>query len=138
MPNLAFRVEAVRAERYAFEPLQQLAANMNLTIGRLERAGQAYSAGFIVKVDFSPPIASIEVRGTVHVAPASEEERGELERSASTGQPLPPLAVSIYAYVLPVVALLARELGLPPPVPMPFVEPERGRERPAPGAAIYV
>lgn len=132
MPNLAFRIESIRAERYRFEPLAQLSANMNITVGRLERAGQGYSTTFLIKVDYAPPVAALEVRGSVEVVPLSEEEGGELERGASTGQPLPQLITSIFAYVLPVLTLLTREIGLPPPIPMPVPTPQQER-KPTPG-----
>jgi len=133
VPNLAFRIEAIRAERYTFELAGQLVANMNITLGRLERRGEGYSTTFLIRVDYAPPVATVEVKGAVQVTPLSEEERRELEEGASRGQPTPQLLASIYAYTLPILALLAREIGLPPPVPIPVPRPpEQGRQA-APG-----
>lgn len=126
MPNLSFRIESIRAERYSFEQPPQFSINMNIVLGKLEKSGQAFNISFLIKVEYAPPVASVDVKGQVQVAPLNEEEARELERGMVAGQPPLQLVASIYSYVLPVIALLTREMGLPPPLPMPTAQwPEK-------------
>ncbi|MCS7104283.1 MAG: hypothetical protein NZ954_01800 [Thermofilaceae archaeon] len=133
MPNITFRIEGIRAERYSFEQLPQLAVNMNIVLGKVEKSGQVYTTSFLIKLEYQPPVASIEVKGTAYVTPLNEEEKKELEKGAATGQPPPQLLASIYSYVLPLVALLTREVGLPPPVPLPIPPQQPEKQPTAPG-----
>lgn len=129
MPNITFRVESIRAERYSYEAVRQLNININLMLGRLKSHGEGYRLSFVVKVDCTPPIASMDVKGSAYVTPVNSGERRELEESIKTGRPAPQLAASVYGYVFPIIALLSRELGLPPPIPPPPSQKpgERGR-----------
>lgn len=133
MPNVSFQIESVRAERYSFEPVAQLSVNMNIVMGKIEKVGQGFAASFLIKLEYTPPIAAVDMKGKAILAPLNEEERRELENSASTGQPPPQLVASIYSYTLPVLALLTREIGLPPPVPLPMPAPQQERQPRAPG-----
>lgn len=133
MPNLAFRIDSIRADRYGFEAVQQLSVNMNITLGKLERVGQAYATSFLIKVEYAPPVASVEIKGAVQATPLNEEEKSDLEKGVASGQPPPQLVASIFSYVLPVLALLTREIGLPPPVPLPLPAPQQPEgKRPPP------
>ena len=128
MPNVSFRVESIRAERYSFEAPSQLNVNVNIMLGKLERRGKAYEASFVVKLEYTPPIASIEVKGVAHVVPTSDKEKKELEQSLKSKRTPPTIAASVYGYVFPVIALLSREVGLPPPIPMPLPPPQQLRK----------
>jgi len=120
VPNIAFRIESIKAERYSFEVVEALGINMQIMLGKPEKgADNTYSYGFLVKVDCLPPIASIDIKGTMFVSPQSKEELEMIEKSAKEGTPPPPLIMAVYSYVLPLAALLSRELGLPPPCPPP-------------------
>ncbi len=133
MPGISFQIESVRAERYSFEPVAQLSVNMNIVLGKIERVGQNFAASFLIKLEYVPPVAAVDMKGKAIVAPLSDEERLELEKSVETGQPPPQLVASIYSYALPVLALLTREVGLPPPVPLPVPVPQQEKQPRAPG-----
>lgn len=127
MPNVSFQVESIRAERYSFEPISQLGINVNVVLGKLEKTQLGYRLSFVVKLEYSPPIASIDVKGSANIAPSSEEERSALEAGVKSGQAPPAIATSIYGYIFPIIALLSREVGLPPPVPMPTPAQQPGK-----------
>ncbi len=119
MPNVMFRVESIRAERYSFEAVESLGINMQIMLGKPDKVNEnTYSYGFLVKVDCAPPIASIDIKGTMFVTPQTGEDMKLIEESMKSSPP-PQLIVAVYSYVLPLAALLARELGLPPPCPPP-------------------
>jgi len=121
MANITFRLENIRAERYTFEPVKQLGININIMLGKLEKKDSILETSFVVKLECRPPIASIDVKGTLYFTPTTREER--LDEKALSNQ----LANMVYSYVLPIIALLSRELGLPPPVPQPASKaPRRG------------
>ncbi len=120
MPNIAFRIESIRAERYSFDVIEALGINMQIMLSKPEKSdNNTYSYGFLVKVDCMPPIASIDIRGMMFVTPQSKEEVDLIEKSAREGIAPPQLITAVYSYVLPLAALLSRELGLPPPCPPP-------------------
>ncbi|MEM2217695.1 MAG: hypothetical protein QW760_00155 [Thermofilaceae archaeon] len=131
MPNLSFQVESIRAERYNFEAISQLGINVNIMLGKLEKSQPGYRLSFVVKLEYSPPIASIDVKGLANITPSNEEECNSLENGVKSGQAPPAIAASIYSYLFPIIALLSREIGLPPPVPMPVSapQPEKGEPK---------
>jgi len=134
VPNIAFRIESIRAERYNFDTVETLGINMQIMLGKPEKSSDTtYSYGFLVKVDCLPPIASIDIRGTLFVTPQSKEEVEMIEKSSREGTPPPPLIMAVYSYVLPLAALLARELGLPPPCPPPQPQQPQSPQRMQPG-----
>ncbi|MCC6050721.1 MAG: hypothetical protein LM580_08430 [Thermofilum sp.] len=133
MPNISFQIESVRAERYSFEPVAQLSVNMNIVVGKIEKVNQGFAASFLIKLEYAPPVAAVDMKGRALIAPLNDEERQELEKSAASGQPPPQLVASIFSYALPVLALLTREIGLPPPVPLPLPAPQQERQPRAPG-----
>jgi len=114
-----FRIESIRAERYSFDAVESLGINMQIMLSKPERVAEnTYSYGFLVKVDCAPPIASIDIKGTMFITLQSSDDRKLIEESMKSSPP-PQLVVAVYSYVLPIAALLARELGLPPPCPPP-------------------
>ena len=123
VPNIAFRIESLRAERYSFDQPPMLGINMQIMHGKPEKSPEGgYVYGFVVRVECSPPIATIDVKGSVIVVPQSDEERRMIEESAKEQTPPQPILTAVFSYVLPIAALLARELGLPPPCPPPMVQ----------------
>jgi len=120
LPNISFRIESIRAERYSYEALPQLNIGIRIMFGKPEKMrNDMYKVGFVIKLDCNPPVASIDVKGTALVAPTNPEERRSLEQDLDKGRVPYPLMVATYSYILPIVSLLTRELGLPPPIPPP-------------------
>ena len=120
MPSIGFRLSSIRAERYSFDPVTHLNINMNIMFGRPMKKDSGYEIEFVLKIDCAPPIASIDLKGSVVVVPIDSSEAKKLDEDFS--KPVPPqqLVVAVYSYVLPIVALLSRELALPPPVQIPI------------------
>jgi len=133
LPGLSFRIESVRAERYSFEPVPSLNMNVQILVSRVEREVNGFRANFLVKLDCVPPIASIDIKGVVYVVPQNEAEKQQLEKDLGSGAVPPQLTNAIYSYTLPILALLSRELGLPPPCPPPIQIPKPERREPKPG-----
>jgi len=89
--------------------------------GRAERVSDSsIRLGFVFKLDCNPPIATLDIRGTALIAALSDEEKRQLENELSQNKIPYPVMVATFSYVLPILSLLARELGLPPPVPPPI------------------
>jgi len=119
LPNLGFRIDGVRAERYSLEPVPQLNINMNLMFGKPEKRDNNYVLGFVIKIDCNPPVASIDVKGVVMVSPINADEAKVLGEEFQKGSIPYPLILAVYSYALPIISLLSREMGLPPPVQPP-------------------
>ncbi len=120
MPNLSFRIDSVRAERYYFETVHQLNINMNIMFGKPEKKDKNFLIGFVIKIDCIPPTASIDIKGLVIVTPINQDEYTRLGEEFGKGMVPYPLTVAIYSYTLPIIALLSRELGIPPPIQLPI------------------
>jgi hypothetical protein len=125
VPNIGFRIDSVRAERYSLEPVPQLNINMNVMFGKPEKKDDNYLLGFVIKIDCTPPVASIDLKGVVMVTPLNKDEAKALEEEFKKGVPY-PLLLTIYSYTLPLVSLLSREMGIPPPIqpPQPPQQPK--------------
>ncbi|MCC6045711.1 MAG: hypothetical protein LM572_02920 [Ignisphaera sp.] len=125
MPNLGFRIDSVRAERYSLEPVPQLSINMNIMFGKPEKRDNNYLLGFVIKIDCIPPVASIDLKGVIMITPLNKDEVKSLEEEFKKGIPY-PLILSVYSYTLPLISLLSREMGIPPPIqpPQPPQQPK--------------
>jgi hypothetical protein len=116
MPTIGFRINSIRAERYSFEPVPQLNINMNIVFGRPTKVDNNYTVDFIIKIDCVPPIASIDIKGAVLIAPMNPDEAKKLETDFSQPSPPQQLITAVLTYTLPIIAILSRELGIPPPI----------------------
>ncbi len=125
MPNLGFRLDSIRAERYSFDVTPQLNINMNIMFGKPEKKDGNYIVGFVIKVDCTPPIASIDIKGVVVITQINIDESKSLEEDFKRNVIPYPLMLAVYSYTLPIVTLLSRELGIPPPVQLPVQQQEK-------------
>jgi len=101
-----------------------------MVFGKSERlADGSIRIGFVFKVDCNPPIATLDIRGSTFITATNSEELRELENQLSQNRVPPPIVVATFSYVLPLLSLLARELGLPPPVPPPIPQTEHTMHR---------
>lgn len=116
MPSIGFRIDSIRAERYSYELVQQLSINMNVVFGRPTRKNHSYMVEFVIKIDCIPPIASIDVKGLIFITPINTEEAKKLDEDFSKLSPPQPLITTVLSYTLPIISLLSRELGIPPPI----------------------
>ncbi|MEM1541859.1 MAG: hypothetical protein QW101_03175 [Ignisphaera sp.] len=120
MPTISFRMDSIRAERYNFDPIQHLNINMNIMFSKPIKKDNTHIVEFIVKIDCIPPIASINLKGAVYITPIDQNEAKRIEEDLSNSTPPQQLFITVYSYTLPMIALLSRELGLPPPIQIPL------------------
>lgn len=128
MPTISFRIDSIRAERYSFEPVPHLNISMNIMFGKPSRRDGSYAVEFVININCSPPIASISIKGSVFISPVSAEESRKIEADLSKQPPPQPLIAMVISYNLPIIALLSRELGIPPPVQLPLQPPAKEGE----------
>ncbi|RLG76357.1 MAG: hypothetical protein DRO12_04455 [Thermoprotei archaeon] len=115
LPHIAVRVESIRAERYSFDPVRMMQMNLSIMFSHGKKVDQRFTLGYVVKIDITPPIASISVKGTCTITPSSPEEAKELEKFFKEKKVPGNIVSFIYNYVMALISLLARELGLPTP-----------------------
>ncbi len=126
MHSIMIRVESIRGERYSFTPIESIKINLHTLFGKPEKYQEGVKVGFVLRLECSPPIASIDIRGTVFIAPQSEIEKKIVDEILE-GKAIPSqILISVYAYTLPILALISRELGLPPPCPPPIPPSKEG------------
>jgi len=93
---------------------------MNIMFSKPIKKDNTHIVEFIVKIDCIPPIASINLKGAVYITPIDQNEAKRIEEDLSNSTPPQQLFITVYSYTLPMIALLSRELGLPPPIQIPL------------------
>lgn len=122
MPHISVRVESVKAERFSFEPVAIMQMNVSMMFSQGKKEGDRYVLSYVVKLDVNPPIASISVKGSCTVTPVNAKEGEELEKLFKEKKVPSNVAGFVYSYVMALVSLLARELGLPTPCVPPSTQ----------------
>lgn len=123
--NLSF--EYIHAERLSESPVNN--ANLNIQLSfpasppRVEDG--VLVIRFVANITSQPPVLSLTLKGAVRMA-GSEEEVENVKKSLEEGKPDPALLHLLTSYVVFEAALLAKELGLPPAIPLP--PPQKGGE----------
>lgn len=105
----------------------------NVNIIGLERKEDKLMAPFVVTIVYNPPLAQISIKGQALIL----AESGELEKIYDDyKKQLPPpqlLLQAITNTTLVEATVISRSLNIPPPIPMPSLQPpqKEDRERPS-------
>lgn len=82
-------------------------------------------ARFIANITSTPPVLNITLKGVLAVS-GDPKNIKKIEENIKNKKPDPPLIHFLTSHILFESALLARELGLPPAMPLPQPGPPRG------------
>ena len=96
----------------------QLALNLQIS-GMPEASGELVNIPFTASVSSIPPGISITVRGILMVQ-ASEDDVKRISSQVKSGSLPQDLQGVLMQYAVFEVSLIARELGIPPTIPLPM------------------
>ncbi len=125
--NLSF--EYIHAEKLSEPQGGGVNLNVQLSFPAAPVSGGEGSleARFVANITSQPPVLVITLKGVLR-ASGGRDEIGELRRRLEGGEPDPALIHTLTTYILFEAALLSKELGLPPAIPLP--PPRKGGKEP--------
>ncbi len=129
--SIGFRLLYMHAERLSESATPQVRYEIQLSIpsGEPRLEGERLRMPYVFNLTTTPPLLSVTLRGEVVITGRPERLREVLEESRQKGAPSQILHAATQ-YAMFEAMLLARELGLPPPIPVP--PPKRGEKGPPP------
>ncbi len=126
--RLSIVYDYIHAERVASETTGQLGINVQVTFPASKqitvKEGEM-AISFAVTVSTSPPVITIVLKGRLLISDKQEKLR-EINNSIKTGKIQPSLVQFVTSHALFEAALLTRELGLPPAIPVPIHKQKGG------------
>lgn len=127
--SIGLRLLYVHAERLSESATPQVGYGVQLSIssGEPRLEGDRLRMPYVFNLTTTPPLLSVTLRGEVVIAGEPERVCKVLEESKRRSAPSQILHAAAQ-YAMFEAMLLARELGVPPPIPIP--PPKRGEESP--------
>ena len=128
--NVSVKFHYLHAERIGDPPpgtQMQLNVQINVDTARYTKRHDSVEAPFTVAVSTTPAVITVTVRGVLSIS--GDVDR--VEESFRKGMVPPEISAVIFQMGLCEAALLTRELGLPPPMPVPEQKQKGG------GGPIY-
>lgn len=117
--NVQFKLEAIHAERLP-NPQASNVLNIifNVSIGsNFSIKGEVVELPFTISITSTPPILSISLRGSL-ILQLSQSDIDKLSKLLSEGKVPAQIQTLITQYAIFESGLIARELGLPPIIPI--------------------
>jgi len=139
MSIIAFNFTKISAERKAAGNTKHQVQNKT-AISEIKEVAlgkqKALSFIFVQETNFAPGIGSIVLEGNVLVLSSDEEAKQTIESFQKTKRFAAPLMEKVYNTILQRTSIqsliMARDIGLPPPLQLPRISAE---PKPAPAAA---
>jgi hypothetical protein len=133
-------ISTISAERFwdNRKPAPNVQINTNINVVSIERkADDSLDVPFVLTINYNPSLAQLSLKGSAYV----QGDKSELDKiQKDYEQKKPPAQVilqSISNVVFTESILVARVLGIPPPIPLPVI-PEPGKSpEPKPAGRDY-
>jgi hypothetical protein len=109
-------------------PQVQILVNINM-LDIEQKSTSALEVPFLLSVNFSPAIASVNIKGKAKVMGDAESLKKVMEDYSQRRPPPPQLIQAISNTAMAEAVLISRSLGIPPPLP-PLPQPP-GDHRPS-------
>lgn len=133
MVTVNVRFTHISAERTIenLPPQIQFQTQLTLPSGEVDLKEDKMKIPFVFMVSTSPPVANISLKGHVIVEGANDELKKIYEDLTRKRQPPKFLISTILHNNLVETVLMSREIGVPPPIPLPQIQTggERGKYR---------
>lgn len=126
MMKIRLRYTSISATKIA-EPSGRVEIHNNSTITNVESVGATISVGFSFTSTYEPKIGEIKIVGNIKISTQKEKAEEVLREWENSGKKNLPLdfAEDIHNNIIfnciNEAVLLAREIQLPPPIPMPRI-----------------
>ena len=126
MVNVRVFVQNISAENF-WEigkpiPSVQIATNLNV-VGIKKLAEDMLEVPFVFTINYSPGVAQISMKGKSHVTGSKDNLEQILKEHKEKKPPPPVILQSISNIVFLESVLICRSLNIPPPIPLPKINP---------------
>jgi hypothetical protein len=126
MINVRVFVQNISAENF-WEigkpiPSVQIATNLNV-VGIKKLAEDLLEVPFVFTINYTPGVAQISMKGKSHVTGSKDELEQILNEHKEKKPPPPVILQSISNIVFLESVLVCRSLNIPPPIPLPKINP---------------
>ena len=126
--SVSIRLTYIHGERLVEETPKELQVHLQVTLpsGEVILKKHGLEVPYIVSLATTPPVANITVKGVIVVSGDSSELK-KIEKDVKNRKVPPFIINSLMQFAFFEVMLLSRELGLPPPVPVPAIAPQQSQ-----------
>ncbi len=122
------RLDYIHAEKPVPAQAQSVSVTFNVNIinSGVSQRGDVIEIPFVISVSTTPPIISIVLRGAVLVQ--ADEGASEIVKSIGEGRVPEAIQAIIMQYAIFESSLIARELGVPPFIPVQMRQEQAQRQ----------
>ncbi|MET1160749.1 MAG: hypothetical protein ABWW65_07300 [Thermoprotei archaeon] len=123
---MSIQFNSINAEKLvaSLPPKIEFSINLTLPSGEPVRRGTQYHLPFIFSVSTKPPVIQIMLKG-IAIVMSSGDELDKLDKDVRARKIPSPIIQAILVNSIAESIILARSLGVPPPVPVP---PQLGQQ----------
>lgn len=128
--SVSIRLTYIHGEKLVEETPKELQVHLQVTLpsGEVILKKQGLEVPYVVSLVTNPPAANITVKGVVVITGDSSELK-KIEKDIKNRR-VPPFIINpLMQFAFFEVMLLSRELGLPPPVPIPAIAPQQPQSK---------
>ena len=120
--TVSVRFTSISAERLVTSLPPRIQFSINLTVPASEpfRKENQYILPFVFSIASTPPVVQFTFKGQAVVVSGDEKEITELEKGVRSKKLPMPVMQAILTNSIAEAIVLARSLGVPPPLPMPL------------------
>ncbi|HDI74373.1 MAG TPA: hypothetical protein ENF55_00305 [Thermoprotei archaeon] len=124
--SVSIRLSYIHGERLVEETPRELQVQLQMALpsGEIVLKENKLEIPYLVSLATTPPAANITVKGVVLISGDKSELRKLREEIKKKKVP-PFIMNTLMQFAFFEIMLLARELGLPPPVPIPQISPKQ-------------
>lgn len=112
-------------------PSVQIATNLNV-VGINKKKEDMLEVPFVFTINYTPGVAQISMKGKSHVTGSKDELEQILKEHKEKKPPPPVILQSISNIVFLEAVLICRSLNIPPPIPLPKINPPPQKKRSEP------
>lgn len=112
-------------------PSVQIATNLNV-VGINKKTDYMLEVPFVFTINYTPVVAQISIKGKSHVTGSKDELEQILKEHKEKKPPPPVILQSISNIVFLESVLICRSLNIPPPIPLPKINPSPHKKRSEP------
>ncbi len=124
-----FRLDYIHAERLPIphSPSQPVNMMFNLNILNTNVTSQdsTVEVPFVVNISSMPSIISVTLKGALILQFEKKSDAEEMLKNISEGKVPDAINMVIMQYIIFEVSLIMRELGMPPMIPIPQIQPQK-------------
>ncbi len=129
LKSVQFRLDYIHAERLPIphSPSQPVNMMFNLNILNTNVMSQdtTIEVPFVVNISSMPSIISVTLKGALILQFEKKNDAEEIMKNITEGKVPDAISMVIMQYIIFEISLIMRELGMPPMIPLPQIQPQK-------------